>query len=102
MKYKPSEVTILVHAGRPTSITADPPEIGTATDPLDEGVTVPIQATLKDNKNSPIQGKTLYLFDPNGAQLDSQVTDANGIANLTYVVNAEHDELLLIVSYLGD
>ena len=102
VKYKPSEVTILVHAKQPTTLTANPSEIGTETNPLDEGAEVPIEATLLDKLGSPIQGKQLHLYNPDGTEVNAQTTDANGKASFTYTANSDHDGKLLSIKYLGD
>lgn len=106
VRYRSSEVSIIVHAVRKTSLTAAPSEIGSETNPVDEGTSVEITATLTEasgsNVGKPIQGKTLHLYDTEGTEIDTRTTDENGQATFTYEVNAEDDGKSLTIVYLGD
>lgn len=104
--YKPSEVTILVHAKSlavDSSLIAKPTEIGTVDLPVDEGTVVPITGTLTETATeNPIVGKTLHLYYPDGAEVGIGVTDANGQATINYTVRVEDDSQTLSMKYLGD
>lgn len=102
MKYKPSEVLIAVHAGRPTSLAAAPNEIGTVDNPAEEGVDVDITATLTTKQGAAIEAKTLHFYGSDGTELSTGNTDANGQTVLTYTVNITDDGKDLKIAYLGD
>lgn len=105
MSYQPSEVLITVHvspAPIPTTLLADPSEIGTVDAPVDEGTTHNITATLTDAGGNPIEGKTLHFYDPDGAELGTGVTDVNGQTVFTYTADVTHDGKQLKIAYLGD
>lgn len=76
-----SNTSTLTVNGIPTSLTVDN-VIG------NKGQTVDLKATLVDTAhgNTPISGKTV-TFTVNGVPVGSAVTDANGIATLSYFVD---------------
>ena len=102
VKYKPSQVNILVHVGRPTSISSIPSEIGTVDAPVDEGAIIPIEATLTDNQANPIANKQLHFYDPLSAQIDVKATDDLGTVLFNYTADASHDGQDISIKYLGD
>ena len=103
LKYKPSEATVLVHVGRPSDLTVNPSEIGTVENPVDDGISHAITVMLTDNQDNPIEGKKIHLYTPDVAtELDAQLTAANGVATLSYIADADHDNQNLIIKYLGD
>jgi len=102
VRYKASKVLILVHVSRPTSLTVNPTEIGTIDNPIDEGTTISITATLTDNQGNPIQGKTLHFYGTDGTEITTATTDTNGQATFNYTANVNDDGKNLKIAYLGD
>ena len=102
MRYKPSEVAIIVHAGRLTNLSALPNEIGTIDNPVDEGTNIDITVTLTDKQGNVVNNKTLHFYKPDGTEITTGQTNASGQAVFTYIVDVVDDGQQLKVKYLGD